>query len=593
MKTRTASQSGAILCPDPEILLLAGPGSGKTTTTVARINRIIDDGTDPQGIVALTFTNAAARELEDRIEKATPQSAILTRKRLGYVGTLHGFALRMLKEHGGEFGYGDRLSIISPESAADLLESKAKALGCKMPIDKLLERKGQTKRPEKATELPDVVIASFYADLREAGIVDFDVLLSEFDRFVQSGGFVKLAAKHPYPRFTHLFVDEVQDSSPIDWAIYRGMAIANKFYVGDPDQAIYGFRGGDVGEMMIEASFTKNPPRNGPTVTVLKLEENFRSHTEICEAANRLIAHNVQRLPKETISALGKGGTVHAPAEFLNEGEEIGQVTRWIQQMLNGSEHSEPMLPRPSIAILCRNNALVAQFQRTLVAVGLPVIARDRSNLPRDWGFARALVEFLVHPENDTLAFFYLVAKWMREGRTQLTARANAHEIKRSAAAAGKTINDFVPYLQFPANAKATDAGAILRQEGASLEATMIIVEKLKELPDDADMLTLALSLGAVHDKEEKPLVDEGVTITTIHGAKGREFDVVFVTGCEDEFMPGQRKDADIEEERRLMFVAITRARKYLYITSAAQRVTAWKAIANHTPSRFIKELMT
>lgn len=586
MKNFTPSQTEAINSEDPSILCLAGPGSGKTTVLVERIKRLsfqrdeLLPDVPLKKMVALTFTNASARELEDRINAAwiggQNLGPIGMKSALGFCGTLHGFALKMLKERGECAGYGSRMSIISPESAADLLESKARQMGCKTKLADLMKLKaagrplvvdchGSRMRLNKE----ELTVLAYYDELAAAGIVDFDILLEEFARLVQTTD--ALAGM-----FTHLFVDEVQDSARLDWQIYRGLPIANKFLVGDPDQAIYSFRGGEVSETM---NFAKEIG-----VRVIKLEENFRSHSEICAAAQRLIERNVDRIPKQTISAKGPGADVIAFPECMTEGEEMGIVARWI------SKESARGWQFPEIAVLCRNNALAYAFQQTLAACGIPVATKAKSSLPQDWPFVRALVEFLVQPENDTLAFFLQVARGGKLGITREIATMGAHETRRRCQKAGVSIN--FDMFKISAGMTVTEVPQELADASVSMEGRMLVAQKMAELPPGSTMLDLALILAQTRSLEEEET--EGVTVSTIHGAKGREWDVVFIVGLEDEVMPGRRKDTDVEEERRLCYVAATRARKSLYLSHSASRVASYGngKILDHTASRFIKEML-
>ncbi len=560
LSNATGPQALAITSRHDRILALAGPGSGKTATTVARINYLIDDGADPAGMVVITFTNAAAREIEKRLYslEGTDPEIVRNNNRLGYVGTLHGFALRMLKEHGAEAGYGARMSIISPESANDLLASIATTLGCKTKLAELLKLKGRG-RPERSARLTveQTVIASYYQQLAESGIVDFDLLLTEFARLVAAGGTTA------FTNYTHLFVDEVQDSAPIDWEIYHALPIANKFFVGDPDQAIYGFRGGDVNGMM---ALSKRPDTE-----LIVLEENFRSHSEICDAAQRLISHNQHRLDKITISAKGPGGEVTVRDPLVNEGEEHACIIRhlgansWLWD---------------TIAVLCRTNDLAYQIQQALITAGLPVVKRERSTLPADWPVARALVELLVDPNNDTLAYFYLIALYRSMGSDEKAARKHADAVRKAAASIGKTINQANLHL-------ANNAAPYSRESG------MLLAEIIRTLPTNHTPLELALAVASYQPEAKEEKHKDGIHVLTIHASKGREFDAVYLAGFEDEIIPGTKADEqEVEEERRLAYVAITRARKFLMITSASQRTTPWGKIVPHTPSRFITELV-
>jgi DNA helicase-2/ATP-dependent DNA helicase PcrA len=572
----TPAQRHAITTDHNDVTALAGPGSGKTATLVARIERLIcDTQIPPSEIVVLTFTNAAAAELERRLLSAKKAAADLDSASedpepwaLGHLGTLHSFALRMLKEHGSAFGYGDRVSIISPESAVDLLASKAKSLGCKVPLKKLLELK-QAGRPNlDRFSLPATVVASYFDDMRAAGIVDYDGLLMELDNLLKLEPFTFALGA----RFAYLFVDEVQDSAPSDWSIYRALPMMAKCYAGDPDQAIYSFRGGRVAEMLLHA--------HAASTEVVKLEENFRSNEEITAAAQRLIEHNLRRLDKRTISVRGPGGSVTIHPPFENEGEEIAAVARLIREC----ESSE-------VAVLARTNAIADGFRKGLAPLGISVVEMKRTKLPPDWARARAFVELLVNPENDALAFFYSIARLENEGVNPKDAREWAHKARREAAAVGRSLN--LNRLRFTAIANPEHAIEALAVEKISRESRAIIAERFRELPNGSTTLDLALALADVREytKEDD---GPGVRVMTIHAAKGREFDAVFLVGFEDEACPGRAAKAgaeDIEEERRLAYVAITRAKRELHVTCARTRPSEWLGVQIRTPSRFIAEL--
>lgn len=573
--TPTIAQRQAINSDVQNILVVAGPGSGKTATTVKRIKRLVISGTNVRGIVALTFTNAAARELEKRLD----EHGILG---LGYCGTLHGFALKMLKLYGAGMGYGERLALIGEDAVADLIESKAKTLGCKTPLKKLLKWKSEVSASEtricssagmRLTD-EDRVILSYYAELRESGLVDFDTILTEFLLMLQAWNETKLGTLG----FTHLFVDEVQDSASVDWEIYHALPMANKFFVGDQDQSIYAFRGGRPDLMKLRGDGE-----------VIMLEENFRSHDMICDVANHLIKQNLERIPKWTISAKGPGGRIGVLGGFINEGSEISAVIREINftNADTSLENKEDSFASPSveqcseIAVLSRNNDLAIAFRDQLRAVGIPVAEDEKVQLPADWALAQALIELLVNPENDTLAYFYLIAKGVE--------RAKAHELQQVSRRIGASMNHA---LGFPPNIDVGAVGQWMALEGITSESRMRVATIIRRLPLGADLLALALAMG--QDEGETKDAVEGVTVTTMHGAKGREWDTVFIVGFEDEILPGNRKSdgaAQVEEARRLAYVAVTRARKNLFFSYSLSRKTSWGTIEVHKPSRFLKEM--
>lgn len=581
IENMTSAQRTAVETDHPNVFCVAGPGSGKTTVLAARIKRLMQD-VHPSQILAITYTNAAARNIEQRIESdAIPVG-------LGYAGTLHGFCLRMLREHGEAAGYGPKTGVIDEEAANELLAAKMATTGCTESLKKVVEMKRlgrPVRKPGGLFSKAQLAILSYMDELAESSLLDFDLILTEFLRILGKQGNLWQAIKD---RFDHVLIDEVQDSAATDWAIYYGLPIPNKFLVGDPDQAIFGFRGGRV-VYAVRHAMT-------PGVLVLHLEANFRCGAGTCEAANRLIAHNKGRLEKETIPAenagLGKG--VATLSAFRNEGEEVTQVVT----MINGYYTKND----GTTGVLARTNAIANAFREAIEASGTEVETAPRSEMPADWALARTLLEFLAQPNNDTLAFFYLVARNQRDGATPSEARKTAAGDRRNAQAQGVTLNK----LWFGVGESTTEqdnvwvsqtAGHFADKEGLCRETCMIIAEMAGNLPPHSTMLDLALEAAS---RSRPPIAppNGGVTVTTIHDAKGREWDEVYLVGMEDEVTPGHRKTdglEEIEEERRLFFVALTRSRGNVWITHSATRRAQWgmKPLVDHKPSRFIAEALT
>lgn len=576
MKTQdmTAAQLAAVNEDAPQILCVAGPGAGKTTVLAARIRRLVESGVDPAKIVAITYTNAAARNLEERMPETgwyKLEDFSACKIKLGHAGTLHSFALRMLREHGEGIGYGARIAVIDEDAARGLLESKAKTLGCKSPIDRLMEvrKKGRPARGLRLT-IEELCVAAYYDDLAEAGIVDFDLILTEFLRLLTEGVEAKLFAQ----RFEHVLVDEVQDSAETDWAIYRALPIRNKFLVGDPDQAIFGFRGGRQDLMM---RFAKEPETK-----LLWLEENFRCAMNVCRAANDLIAHNANRLDKQTVAVNGAlFGEVH---DFLNphatDGAEVGAVVEVIK-------NHQPEVDG-TVAVLSRTNALASEFRDALRAAGCAVVEPPKPDLPRDWALARALTELLAQPDNNALAEMFLAASERAKGFSDKSATGRAHALRLEAVAQGKSMNGL--WWKYVPNMRADAVIQEMARRNISLESRMRAASLLKDLPADATALDLALAIAGDARAEEPPRGD-GVDCLTVHAAKGLEWDVVFLVGFEDEAWPGKREE--VEESRRLAFVAITRARRTVYISYAATRRASWgnRRPEPRHPSRFLTEI--
>jgi DNA helicase-2/ATP-dependent DNA helicase PcrA len=261
-------------------VVIAGPGSGKTRTLVEAIAKLIRDGTPSRAIAAVTFTNAAARELERRIQETFFNNTL----RLGYCGTLHGLLLRWIQATSD-----NRLSIADEQQTEAMLAESIARLrftGTKEAVRELLMR-GPQFAPGRSLTRTELVAADFWQTMQSAGLLDFDAILHRGLRLLRDGAAGR--------EFTHLFVDETQDSGEMDALIYDAMPTPLKTFFGDSDQSVYGFRGGRPEYLMRLA-------RSEASATFY-LRGNYRCGSAICAAANRLIENNTDRLDKWTVSA--------------------------------------------------------------------------------------------------------------------------------------------------------------------------------------------------------------------------------------------------------------------------------------------------
>ena len=241
------------------------------------------------------------------------------------------------------------------------------------------------------------------------------------------------------------------------------------------------------------------------------------------------------------------------------------------------------------IAVLCRTNAMAYSFQQGLTAAGLPVVLREKLTMPKDWPVARAFAEFAANPYNDTLAHFYIIARNTAAGATPASAKQTAHESLRMARAAGKSLNAAV--LHLPMLSTASGVVEAARIYAISRESYMLLSEIVQtQTGTQASPIELALALGNRREQVSEKKTKTGIHCITIHAAKGREFDAVFLAGWEQEIIPGTRAD-ELEESRRLAYVAITRARNFVMVTDCQTRQTPWGTIAAHCPSQFIGEM--
>ena len=303
--------------------------------------------------------------------------------------------------------------------------------------------------------------------------------------------------------------------------------------------------------------------------TIYYLNENYRCDSTIVTAANALISHNRNRIHKTLVSGTGTTGTVLVH-EYGSATEELVVVAKSINQRL--SNLSEPPA---QIAVLLRTNKLVGDFKRVLLDAGVPVRSKAAVILPADWQAARAFITLLTNPENNATAYKFLSLKLGPEQAEQMLVKANSEY--QSLNATFMKIKDV----------QVADVTAAMLDARFSRESIGRVREAVEQLPAGATVLELqyAMTQRDANEQEE----GDGVTVTTLHSAKGREWDVVYLPAWEEGILPGR---GDVEEERRLAFVGITRARHTVNISWAAQRTIEWKGVQKQTRSRFIGEVL-
>lgn len=533
------SQQAAVDSNAPRILCIASPGSGKTRTLVARIQRLINAGVPPAEICVVTFTRNAAREIESRLESPTS---------LGYCGTLHGLMVRLIERA------GDKVTVLDEEQAKDLRRQSAEALGYKGTEKVLDEAEGDVKlidtfydsRTYTSSNVAILVIQHFHRMLVANNLWTFDRLLNlEGPVITQAAG------------FTHLLVDEFQDSADADAAIYEALPIENKFFVGDPRQSIFKFRGGSVENIM--------SLMNDERCEVHYLNQNYRCGEAICNAANELIGAS---LDCEMIPATPLDCIVGARCFPTSKDEDNALIARCTAAASGCLGQT---------AVLVRTNKLVDKYTALLSGAGLRVSRRVQDVQPPDMAKAKKLLAVLNDPENDAVAYW-----WLKESYGD----KKAQSIKLDAQAAGKSINR--AFLHLPTEGLDVEAipEALSRARIGSetIQTVLAACQGAKTVQDV--LMTLA------GDGEEAKMTDGDVTVSTIHGAKGREWDTVILPAFEQEIIPGVSKSVDVEEERRLAYVAFTRARTTLLISYCRTRPPMYGggAPVEVKPSQFIRE---
>jgi DNA helicase-2/ATP-dependent DNA helicase PcrA len=534
--------------PTPKVkVIIAGPGSGKTFTLVESVK-----ANAPMNVVAvMTFTNGAAHELLKRFDGEVD---------LAYIGTTHGYCFKLIQRYGDRIGYRSGEVVLMPEAERiPRILAVRDRLGIKISQEKLFDPKLSFDPAVARAQL--LIMAEYRSLLKQSNLVDFDSILSEGVALLQIDE-VRAAVK-----LNFLFVDERQDSNGVEHQVFCLIPADHKFFVGDPDQSIYEWRGADPWGL-VELTVVEG-------AQVVKLEWNYRSDRAICHAASMLIAHNERRVHKLVKPVSKEKGGVVVRA-FENIYDELEFVAGQVRKVLTVRED-------PSIAVLFRLNWDVKRSFAYLMNAGLPVTAPQLlQQRPHDWERAILLLSLTVSPENEILAERYLkldhdskqVERWMLERR------------------AGNLEHGIEKYIRGMGQSWAR----LLFQNGVS-EGTVDLIRRRSELlPSDANLADLIRDLYS-HDDLREPVKEDGIYIGTMHSAKGREWDVVFLPAFEQGIIPKWNgtecatSDPELEQERRLAFVALTRARRIVYVSHCANRKGQWGAEVPMQPSMFIKEM--
>ena len=559
--------------PGP-LLIVAGPGTGKTRTLTHRLAHLVAERqVPPEQCLAITFTRRACTELQERLHALVPEQAPRMQ-----VTTFHGLGLRILREQHEAVGLGAGFRVADD---AERLELLGEQLGCtereaRRLLPELLRRKRAraARWPDLDPESSEVAapLARYQAALRKLNLVDLDDLLALPVTLL--AGDAALAARYR-DRFRMVAVDEYQDVDELQYRLLRLLTTAggDVCVIGDPDQAIYGFRGADVG-------FFLRFGQDFPTATTVRLTSNYRSSPAIVAGALQAIAP--ASLVRDRVLAAAAGQdppariTIHQAA---SEQAEAEFVVATIDRLLGGSSFlsldsgradgaAELALSFADVAVLYRTDAQAGPLAEALGRAGMPFQKRSHDRLVQ-----RPAVRAVVRALRD-----------QPPQRTRsLPARLAAAVAAAPTAAAEVTVEAAGPDA---VAARAADPAAELR---AAVELLAPLAERCG---DDLGRFLAELALGEEVDTWD-PRADR-VSLLTLHAAKGLEFPVVFLVGCEDGLLPlrwGGRLDPDqAAEERRLFFVGMTRARSHLFLTRARRR--AWRGtVRDAAPSPFLADI--
>ncbi len=618
-----APQLQSVTLPPVHALILAGAGSGKTRVLTTRIAWLISTGqVGPQGVLAVTFTNKAAKEMTARLASLVPINV-----RGMWIGTFHGLCNRLLRAHYREAGLPQSFQILDSADQLAMVKRLLKNLGIddeKYPPREICHfinahkeqgvRAGQAEAYDHYTQKRVEIYAEYEAQCNREGVCDFAELLLRCHELLQRNEPLR---SHYQQRFRHILVDEFQDTNRLQYAWLQLLAGggANIFAVGDDDQSIYRFRGAEVGNM-------REFERDYAGANVIRLEQNYRSHGNILAAANAIIKHNSDRLGKNLWTDAGEGEPIRC-FEGYSDLDEARFVIDEIRELIRDG------VVESQIAILYRSNAQSRVLEHELFTKGVPykVYGGLRFFERQEIKHALAYLRLLGNPDDDTA--FLRVVNFPTRGigaRSLENLQAAAHQTNSSlynAAAsltgkAGQTVGAFIRLIE------------TLRQETDKLPLPEIIEHVLeksgllqhyrtdKEGQERLENLDELINAAATFIDDEGAIGEggalasflahasleagehqagegqEAVQLMTVHAAKGLEFDVVFITGLEQGLFPHENsvnegKDG-MEEERRLMYVAVTRARRRLYLACAQTRMLHGQT-RYCAPSSFLDEI--
>lgn len=624
-------QKAVVFAGDGPMLVVAGAGSGKTRTLVYRVSRLVEDGVDPSAILLLTFTNRAAREMTRRAERLIGSDlARLTG------GTFHSVAARLLRPHAELLGYRPNFSILDSEDAKDLLESATSDLG--IPVTERRFPKGDVLHqivsfclntgrkladvvaadwPHFLSQLPAIegVVARYLERKVQANGMDYDDLLVNWKRLMAERPEVRAALAR---RFRHVMVDEYQDVNALQAdlveLLVRDAAPRNLMVVGDDAQSIYSFRGADF-----EALLTF--PDRHPGATVFKLETNYRSTPEILRLADASVAHNARRFEKTLHPTRPPG----VPVAVVGAADAAQQAEFVAQRLLELRDEGTPL---PEMAVLYRAHHQALELQIELTRRGIPYEIRSGVRFFEQQHVKDVLahLRLLVNPKDETSfkrAMKLLPKVGERIAATFWTAVAEAPDpmeaflrldLSKAPAGAQAGLRRFrrtletlrkPSYVSTPADAIrfVVDEGGyddVARAKFANAEARLDDLEALAQfaLPYDSveTFLTEVTLMGepAGEDTIAGEKDDERVVLSSIHQAKGLEWRAVFVIGLVEDRFPNARASRTpegMEEERRLFYVAATRAKDELTLVHPLSAFDRYGIVVVTEPSRFVREL--
>ena len=616
-------QYQAVTTTEGPLLVLSGAGTGKTRVLTTRVGYILAQHLAlPWQILAVTFTNKAAKEMGARLEQMVGQAALGT-----WLGTFHRIGVKILRRYGGYVGLQQNFAVLDTDDQERLLKNLMQQYGVdvkkyppKMMLDVIQRWKDRGLTPEKVTTAESSNFCEgrsldFYKlyqqKLTEMNAVDFgDLLLLPLKLFQENA---TVLAEYQ-EQFHYILVDEYQDTNVAQYMLLRLLAKKhnNICCVGDHDQSIYSWRGADVDNIL-------NFSKVFPSAKIIRLERNYRSTAHILGAASALIANNTGRL----------GKTLHVADETKNMGNLVSVQGYW-----NGTQEAEKVIEQvendlrrgtklSQMAILVRAGFQTREFEDKLIQAGIPykIIGGFKFYEREEIRDALAYLRLVLNP-NDDLAFIRVVNK-PRRGigevvmqSLQSTAQANhislfdAIDKAELKTAPKKSLDGFralvLSWQEHNKNLSPVDlAKEVMDQSGymmmwqldKSPEAPGRVenIQELYNVLGDFESIEQFIEYASLLTENDEVVTADQLVVMTLHASKGLEFETVFLPGWEEGLFPHQRAldeagDLGLEEERRLAYVGLTRAKKNAYISYASNR-RVYGQWQNSLPSRFIKEL--
>lgn len=603
-------QREAVEHKDGPLLIIAGAGAGKTRVITHRIAHLIAQGIKPENILAVTFTNKAAAEMKERVATLLPEGS-----RLPFVGTFHGLGVHILRESGRAVEVSKWFTILDRDDAISIIRKAEKALGIdpkyfepKNILGRISREKGNlvSRQEFESREIDNYfgetvskVWREYEKELKKQGALDFDDLLVETVRLLSEHEPIR---KRYQSQWKYIHIDEYQDTNKAQYELIRLLTGEEKniCVVGDHDQTIYTWRGATIENIMgFETDF--------PGAKVVLLEENYRSTSNILNAANAVIVKNRNRKEKNLFTSMGEGEkiAVHTALDALSEAEfvveqckKIGKKTKLeeIAVLYRANFQSrvlEEAFLRDNVPYTVLGTRFFerAEIRDVLSYIRAAMNELDRASFERAAGAVRrGLGEKSLHDYFDSG-----IKSEKIEAFLKLLAEIREKLISQPLPEAIKAVIKLTGYEEMQ---KGKGDEGIERLE--NVRELVNLSSKYKGLPNEEAISTLLAESALVSDQDtlltEKKDKKAGVRLMTVHAAKGLEFDHVFIVGLEQGLFPHERMDDEgmtrerEEEERRLFYVAITRARKKLWLSHAETR-QIYGEIRVQSPSEYLSDI--